>query len=117
MRFTMTERIKDFCEWAPSVSGYVVEAKISMTALDQSFMQLKFTSSFLEEESQEANLVSILSRLQSFRQYLERKFGKTIDSNTQSTVNCQHFGPIANSPISIESIKNESASQKIQGQN
>ncbi|CAH8513017.1 unnamed protein product [Heterobilharzia americana] len=115
MRFTMTERIKDFCEWAPSVSGYVVEAKISMTALDQSFMQLKFTSSFLEEESQEANLVSILSRLQSFRQYLERKFGKTIDSNTQSTVNCQHFGPIANSPISIESIKNESASQKNSG--
>lgn len=64
----MTEPIKDVCEWAKSVSGYVIEARIIVSALSKNFFQLKFTSSTVVDDSEEANLVSILKRLQSLRQ-------------------------------------------------
>ncbi|VDQ15352.1 unnamed protein product [Trichobilharzia regenti] len=73
----MTETIKDLCDWAQTISGYVIEAKIIVSELNKNFFQLKFTSTSSssmnanddddDDDSQEASLVGILKRLQSFR--------------------------------------------------
>ncbi|KAK4469350.1 hypothetical protein MN116_006911 [Schistosoma mekongi] len=89
VRFTMTEPIKDLCEWAKSVSGYVIEARITTGSLSKNFFQLKFTSSSsVVDDNEEANLVCILKRLQSLRQICTPKRLKKSGNSYQSSVAC-----------------------------
>ncbi|VDO69597.1 unnamed protein product [Schistosoma curassoni] len=112
VRFTMTEPIKDVCEWAKSVSGYVIEARIIVSALSKNFFQLKFTSSTVVDDSEEANLVSILKRLQSLRQYFDfETFETTTHLKSQPLVSNNYFGSIATSPVNVDSTKRESFTQ------
>ncbi|CAH8509198.1 unnamed protein product [Schistosoma intercalatum] len=112
VRFTMTEPIKDVCEWAKSVSGYVIEARIIVSALSKNFFQLKFTSSTVVDDSEEANLVSILKRLQSLRQYFDfETFETTTHLKSQPLVSNNYFGSIATSPVNVDSTKRESCTQ------
>ncbi|CAH8480254.1 unnamed protein product [Schistosoma turkestanicum] len=113
LRFTMTEPIKDFCEWAKSVSGNVIEARIIINALSKNFFQLKFTSVIVVDDNEEANLVCILRRLQSLRQYLnDEAFDTTTHLKVQPLAKNQSFGSIVTSPISIDSIRRENSIQK-----
>ncbi|CAI2727028.1 unnamed protein product [Schistosoma spindalis] len=108
----MTEPIKDVCEWAKSVSGYVIEARIIVSALSKNFFQLKFTSSTVVDDSEEANLVCILRRLQSLRQYFDfETFETTTHLKSQPLVSNNSFGSIATSPVNVDSIKRECFTQ------
>ncbi|XP_018649936.1 hypothetical protein Smp_154830 [Schistosoma mansoni] len=109
VRFTMTEPIKDVCEWAKSISGYVIEARIIVSALSKDFFQLKFTSSTVVDDSEEANLVCILRRLQSLCQFFDFETSETTTHlKSQPLVSNQSFGSIANSPVNVDFIKRES---------
>ncbi|CAH8838234.1 unnamed protein product [Trichobilharzia szidati] len=121
VRFTMTETIKDLCDWAQTISGYVIEAKIIVSELNKNFFQLKFTSSTSsssmnandddddnDDDSQEASLVGILKRLQSFRKYLNLDSTRT---NTNSSVQSVHSS-IVISPINVAAMRHESSTQK-----
>ncbi|KAH8860096.1 Synaptonemal complex protein [Schistosoma japonicum] len=106
VRFTMTEPIKDICEWAKSVSGYVIEARITTSALSKNFFQLKFTSSSsVVDDNEEANLVCILKRLQSLRQFINyESIGSSTHSETRLPVKNRSIASIATSPISVHSV-------------
>ncbi|KAF6776288.1 hypothetical protein AHF37_04562 [Paragonimus kellicotti] len=63
LKFTMSEPIRDICEWAPDVSGEVILVELKVSALDSNFHSIHFTER-VSEDSPKACLIRILTQLQ-----------------------------------------------------
>ncbi|KAF5403184.1 hypothetical protein PHET_03138 [Paragonimus heterotremus] len=63
LKFTMSEPIRDICEWAPDVSGEIILVELKVSALDSNFHSIHFTE-IVSEDSPKACLIRILTQLQ-----------------------------------------------------